>query len=90
MNVSRRSGARSMDMTSQIVTPRNATAEVKADEKAAQVVDSLNARSVSVFDPTTHHPPQIDQFGYNKETHKGRELLNRNAKNVLTKEVRVP
>jgi len=39
MNVSRRSGARSMDMTSQIVTPRNATAEVKPDEKAAQVVD---------------------------------------------------
>jgi len=37
----------------------------------------------SVFDPYTHKPPRIDHFGYNKETHKGRELLNRNAKNIL-------
>lgn len=42
-----------------------------------------SARSTSVFDPLRHHPPRIDSFGYNKETHKGRELLNRNAKNVL-------
>lgn len=49
-----------------------------------------SSRSVSVFDPSKHHPPRIDQFGYNKETHKGRELLNRNAKNVLSQPVRVP
>lgn len=48
------------------------------------------SRSVSVFDPQKHRPPRIDQFGYNKETHKGRELLNRNAKNVLSQPVRVP
>ena len=36
-----------------------------------------------MFDPTIHKPPRIDGFGYNKETHKGRELLNRNTKNIL-------
>lgn len=51
---------------------------------------NASARSASVFDPLKHHPPRIDQFGYNKETHKGRELLNRNANNVLTKHITVP
>jgi hypothetical protein len=37
----------------------------------------------SIFDDTIHKPPRIDKFGYNKETHVGRELLNRNAKNIL-------
>ena len=44
----------------------------------------------SAFDPTTHKPPRVDQFGYNKETHKGRELLNRNAKNALCNETKIP
>lgn len=48
------------------------------------------AQVASAFDPTTHKPPRVDQFGYNKETHKGRELLNRNAKNALTEDVKVP
>ena len=39
--------------------------------------------SSSIFDETIHKPPRIDKFGYNKETHVGRELLNRNAKNIL-------
>jgi len=43
----------------------------------------LKASNSSVFDGSTHKPPRIDHFGYNKETHKGRELLNRNAKNIL-------
>lgn len=44
----------------------------------------------SAFDSTIHKPPRIDHFGYNKETHKGRELLNRNAKNILCEEVNIP
>ena len=58
--------------------------------KAGTTGAQNSVRSVSVFDPTTHQPPKIDSFGYNKETHKGRDLLNRNAKNVLTKQVQVP
>lgn len=46
--------------------------------------------SPSAFDPTIHKPPGIDHFGYNKETHKGRELLNRNAKNILCEKVNIP
>jgi len=42
------------------------------------------------FDPTIHKKPGIDHFGYNKETHKGRELLNRNAKNILCEKVDIP
>jgi len=37
-----------------------------------------------------HRPPRIDQFGYNKEIHKGKELLIRNTKNILTESVSVP
>jgi len=44
----------------------------------------------SIFDPSIHKPPRIDHWGYNKETHKGRELLNRNAKNILNETVSVP
>ena len=36
------------------------------------------------FDPEYHRPPGVDTFGYNKETHKGRELMNKNIKNVLS------
>lgn len=39
--------------------------------------------SPSPFDPLIHKKPGLDHFGYNKETHKGRALLNRNAKNIL-------
>jgi len=46
--------------------------------------------SPSAFDATIHKPPGIDHFGYNKETHKGRELLNRNAKNILCEKVNIP
>jgi len=48
----------------------------------------LNRRSP--FDHTIHKPPRIDNKGYNKETHKGRELLNRNAKNILNEKVNIP
>ena len=43
-----------------------------------------------MFDSKTHKPPGLDHFGYNKETHKGRELLNRNAKNILCEKVNIP
>ena len=43
----------------------------------------MRVSQTSIFDPTIHKPPRIDHFGYNKETHKGRELLNRNTKNIL-------
>jgi len=46
--------------------------------------------SPSPFDSLTHHKPGLDCFGYNKETHKGRELLNRNAKNILNEKVNIP
>lgn len=36
-------------------------------------------RDASIFDGGIHKPPRIDKFGYNKETHVGRELLNRNT-----------
>jgi len=49
-----------------------------------------SAYKASHFDPLIHKPPRVDKWGYNKETHKGRELLNRNAKNVLAEEVKVP
>ena len=64
--------------------------EKPKEEKKDPSALNGSSRSVSVFDPLKHHPPRIDQFGYNKETHKGRELLNRNAKNVLAQPVRVP
>ena len=43
-----------------------------------------------MFDPMTHKPPRIDQFGYNIESHKGRELLNRNKLNILNENIRIP
>lgn len=43
-----------------------------------------------MFDPMIHKPPRIDQFGYNIETHKGRELLNRNKLNILNENIRIP
>lgn len=54
----------------------------KLTPTAKSEVKGLGA-SPSAFDHTIHKPPRIDHFGYNKETHKGRELLNRNAKNIL-------
>jgi hypothetical protein len=54
------------------------------DSKPSHLVSNMRVSQSSIFDPTTHKPPRIDHFGYNKETHKGRELLNRNAKNILT------
>jgi hypothetical protein len=51
---------------------------------------ALKGSSSSVFDGSTHKPPRIDHFGYNKETHKGRELLNRNAKNILAEAQHIP
>ena len=55
-----------------------------SNRNASPLVGQAMKQSVSsVFDPYTHKPPRIDHFGYNKETHKGRELLNRNAKNIL-------
>ena len=61
-------------------TPTNAESR-KLDDSAAKTMQMSQS---TTFDPFTHKPPRIDQFGYNKETHKGRELLNRNAKNILT------
>jgi hypothetical protein len=42
------------------------------------------------FDLATHKPPRIDQFGYNKETHKGSELLNKFNPNALAEQVQIP
>ena len=59
--------------------------------KSTSAIEKVIPQSpLQIFDKETHKPPRIDQFGYNKETHKGRELLNRNAKNILTEDVRVP
>ena len=91
-NNSQRSVANSLD-AGKMASP-SAPVPSKAENNEAANGPSTNiaatSRSVSVFDPLKHHPPRIDQFGYNKETHKGRELLNRNAKNVLSQPVRVP
>ena len=43
-----------------------------------------------MFDHMTHKPPRIDQFGYNIESHKGRELLNRNKLNILNENISIP
>lgn len=58
--------------------------------QTAAGVPTATTLSQSIFDENRHQPPRIDQFGYNKETHKGRELLNRNAKNILTETNRIP
>lgn len=50
----------------------------------------MHHREGSIFDETIHKPPRIDKFGYNKETHVGRELLNRNAKNILAENQHIP
>ena len=60
------------------------------NKPAAGVATTMPSASQSIFDEYTHKPPRIDQFGYNKETHKGRELLNRNAKNILNETNRIP
>ena len=60
------------------------------DVSAAGVPSTLAAASVSIFDENRHQPPKLDQYNYNKETHKGRELLNRNAKNILTETNKIP
>ena len=62
----------------------------KQDVTAAGVPSTFAAASQSIFDENRHQPPKLDQFGYNKETHKGRELLNRNAKNILTETNKIP
>ena len=66
--------------------PGSPTGGVKSssNRNASPLVSQvLKASTSSIFDPSIHKPPRIDHFGYNKETHKGRELLNRNAKNIL-------
>ena len=42
------------------------------------------------FDLMTHKPPRIDHFGYNKETHKGSELLRKFHPNVLADSGPIP
>jgi hypothetical protein len=42
------------------------------------------------FDLYTHKAPKIDNFGYNKETHKGTELLSRDVTNVLKEGIKIP
>lgn len=44
----------------------------------------------TTFDQFTHKPPRIDHKGYNKETHKGKELFNKHKKNALTESVSIP
>ena len=88
---SNRSLANSLD-AGKVKTPTAAASNPAEKPSLVTAQASLNAsaRSVSVFDPSKHHPPRIDQFGYNKETHKGREVLIRNTKNVLSRPYRVP
>jgi len=75
------------------VGPGSPTSIVKpsSNRNASPLVGQVMKTSTSsVFDPTIHKPPRIDHFGYNKETHKGRELLNRNTKNILTESQHIP
>jgi len=65
----------------------HATLDHKSNGKSSAL---MHHREASVFDDTIHKPPRIDQFGYNKETHVGRELLNRNAKNILAEDQHIP
>ena len=53
-------------------------------EKAADLSKDVGAGR---FDLATHKPPRIDSFGYNKETHKGSELLGKFNPNVLSEKV---
>ena len=52
----------------------------------------INSRSDGKFDSHFHRPPRVDTWGYNKETHKGRELMNKNIANILSigDEVKIP
>jgi len=61
-----------------------ASARVQAEARAAE------AAAAGRFDLATHKPPRIDQFGYNKETHKGSELLSKFNPNVLAEQVQIP
>ena len=81
----------------EVVSSHKSTARNQDIIKSHQTVKSTSAiekvmpqSSYMAFDKDTHKPPRIDKFGYNKETHKGRELLNRNAKNILTEDTRIP
>jgi hypothetical protein len=75
------------------VTPSAPAETLKASSRrntSPFATQQLKTSTSSVFDGSIHKPPRIDHFGYNKETHKGRELLNRNAKNILGEAVHIP
>ena len=57
---------------------------------ASDVKPSRRSESGYPFSLSCHKPPRIDNFGYNKETHKGSELLTRNAPNALAELVPIP
>jgi hypothetical protein len=65
------------------IVPLTSPARVES-KKPTALVSNMKVSQSSIFEPFTHKPPRIDGFGYNKETHKGKELLNRNTKNILT------
>ena len=81
------SSQKSASMRNQLVRSSHSMVAPKTTSTIGKVIPGSPSAN---FDQSIHKPPRIDKFGYNKETHKGRELLNRNAKNVLTEDVRVP
>jgi len=51
--------------------------------------EAMDAYCQKPFDQTLHRPPRVDSFGYNIETHKGRELIQRSIPNVLAEQDKV-
>jgi len=73
-----------------VISRENSKPQVPSLLSPREVTLHQKTGSASVFDLKIHQPPRIDHKGYNKETHKGRELLKRNTKNILNEKVSVP
>ena len=42
------------------------------------------------FDPLIHKPPRLDRYGFNTDPMSVRNMLNRQAKNILTEKIDIP
>jgi len=62
----------------------------EAKTKSVQTVSRELASITQPFYVDSHKPPRIDSLGFNKDPTQGRDLLNRNAKNILTQSIKVP
>lgn len=81
-------------MTSQRLD-QNASKELLKDptplrNKPSFTASVLQIKQAGNFDKFTHKPPRIDHNGYNKETHKGKELLNKHTKNAISEATSIP